>query len=77
MGGWVVPTAYLMGAGWYFAFCIIAGVIFGRWVDTQFGLEPLFTIMGVILGLLLSIIGGIKLLKPFWLKLNNGSLRKE
>tara|TARA_Y100000758_G_C15806441_1_gene332848 strand:- start:122 stop:358 length:237 start_codon:yes stop_codon:yes gene_type:complete len=76
MGGWVVPTAYLMGAGWYFAICVISGIVFGSWLDGQTGLKPMFTIIGVILGLVLSILGGYRLLKPFWLRLNNDSLGK-
>ena len=63
--GWIAPTAYLMGAGWYFATCIIVGVVLGLWLDGLTGLEPLFILLGIVLGLTLAIGGGIRMLLPF------------
>ena len=65
MGSWVAPTAYLLGAGWFFATAIILGVVLGRWADSATGLEPTFTLIGIILGLAVAIAGGIRMLLPF------------
>lgn len=65
MGSWVGPTASLLGAGWFFAACIILGVVLGRWADSATGLEPTFTLVGIFLGLAVAIVGGIRMLLPF------------
>ena len=64
MGRWVGPTASLLGIGWYFATCIVLGVVIGRWVDTRTGLEPTFTLIGILLGLALAFVGGLRMLLP-------------
>lgn len=71
MGGWMVPTASLLGAGWYFAACVILGVVVGRWADTKTGLEPTFTLLGIVLGLAVAIVGGYRMLLPFLRRLGN------
>lgn len=65
VGSWVAPTAYLLGAGWFFAACIILGVVLGRWADAKTGLEPLFTLVGLMLGLVTALVGGYRMLVPF------------
>ena len=65
MGGWAGSTAYLLGIGWFFATAIIAGVLLGRWVDSATGLEPIFTVSGIVLGLAVAMVGGIRMLMQF------------
>ena len=65
MGSWVAPTAYLMGIGWYFATCILLGVLIGRWADQRTGLEPILTLIGISLGLMLALVGGVRMLMTF------------
>ena len=65
MGSWVVPTASLLGAGWYFATCLILGVFFGHWVDEKTGLEPICTLIGIVVGLAVAAVGGYRMLLPF------------
>ena len=72
MGGWMAPTAYLLGAGWYFATCLILGVVIGRWADSKTGLEPTFTLLGIMLGLAVALVGGYRMLSPFLRRLGNG-----
>ena len=72
MGGWVSPALHLSGIGWYFATCIILGVILGRWLDGATGLEPTFTLIGIVLGLALALLGGIRMLIPFMRKYGGG-----
>ena len=72
MGSWVGPTAYLLGAGWFFATAIILGVVFGRWADSAWGPEPTFTLIGMVLGLAVALVGGFRMLLPFLRRFGNG-----
>jgi len=71
VGSWMVPTAYLLGAGWFFATCIILGVVIGQWADSATGLEPTFTLIGILLGLAVAFVGGYRMLLPFIRRLGN------
>jgi len=61
----VVPTAHLLGIGWYFALCLILGIGLGRWADGRTGLDPTFTLIGAGLGLATAMVGGYRMLIPF------------
>lgn len=76
MGSWVAPTAYLLGAGWFFATSIILGILIGRWADSATGLEPIFTLVGIFVGLAVALVGGIRMLMPFIGKLGTGPSEK-
>jgi hypothetical protein len=67
----MAPTAYLLGAGWFFATCLILGVVIGRWADSATGLEPTFTLIGIVLGLAVALVGGYRMLLPFIRRLGN------
>ncbi len=56
------PTARLIGIGWYFAFCIVIGVIGGFLLDEVAGTTPLLTLLGLLLGLLTAFYGGYRML---------------
>ena len=73
MGSWMAPTAYLLGVGWFFATCIILGVVIGLWVDAKTGLEPVFTLVGIFLGLAVALVGGARMLAPFIERLGDGN----
>lgn len=77
MGSWVAPTAYLLGVGWYFATCILLGIVFGHWADSATGLEPTFTLVGMVLGLAVALIGGIRMLMPFMTRMGTGPTEKR
>jgi len=77
LGSWVAPTAYLLGAGWFFATCIILGVVLGRWADSATGLEPVFTLIGIVVGLAVALIGGIRMLMPFMNRFGTGPSEKS
>ncbi len=47
------------------AICVIAGVWVGNWLDGRLGSEPLFLIIGILLGLTVGILVIIRLIKPF------------
>ena len=56
------PTARLIGIGWYFAVCIVAGVIGGALLDGVANTKPLLTLLGLTLGLGLAFYGGYQML---------------
>jgi ACR3 family arsenite efflux pump ArsB len=77
LGGWVGPTAALLGVGWYFATCIILGIVLGRWADSASGLEPTFTLVGIVAGLAVALIGGIRMVMPVMRKMNADPTEKR
>ena len=60
--GRLPPAVRLFGIGWYFAFCIIAGIVGGLLLDRQVEKEPIFTLLGLFLGLVLAFFGGYVML---------------
>jgi F0F1-type ATP synthase assembly protein I len=56
------PTAQLIGIGWYFAVCIVLGVVGGVFLDRALGTAPLFTLLGLGLGLLIAFYGGYRMI---------------
>ena len=55
-------TMRLVGLGWYVALSIVGGVLGGVLVDNWLGTEPIFTLVGLLGGLLLAFFGGYFLL---------------
>jgi len=56
----------LIGIGWYIAACILLGTLGGRWVGQKVGgngSEVIFTILGLILGLILAFVGVYRMVK--------------
>jgi F0F1-type ATP synthase assembly protein I len=51
-----------MGIGWYFALCIALGIGGGVWLDSRLGISPLFTLLGLAVGLLAAFYGGYRML---------------
>ena len=74
MGSWFAPTASLLGIGWFFATCLILGVLLGHWADGKTGWEPILTLTGIFLGLAVAITGGIRMLLPFMRRYGGGDL---
>jgi hypothetical protein len=56
--GRLPPVVRLLGIGWYFAFCIIAGIVGGVLLDRQVEKDHVFTLLGLFLGLVLAFFGG-------------------
>jgi ATP synthase protein I len=69
---WLVPAAWLLGIGWYFAVCVVAGILLGRWLDGQAGTSPLFALIGTFLGLAAALYGGYRMLTERLLKPRGG-----
>ena len=56
------PATRLIGIGWYFAVCIVAGVVGGYLLDQVAGTTPLLTMLGLLLGLAIAFYGGYRML---------------
>ncbi len=52
----------LVGIGWYVAICIGGGAIGGLWLDNKLDLSPLFTLLGLSVGIAVAVIGMYRLL---------------
>ncbi len=57
-------AARLLGLGWYVAACILLGVLGGVWLDGRLGVTPLFTLLGVGLGLITAALGAYRMAAP-------------
>jgi F0F1-type ATP synthase assembly protein I len=54
----------VLEVGWFIGLAILLGILGGLWLDNRLGTRPLFTIVGIILGLVVAIVGAIKLIMP-------------
>jgi len=54
------PAVRLLGIGWYFAICIVGGIVGGLLLDGWLDTKPLFTILGLFLGLAVAFYGGFQ-----------------
>ena len=53
----------LVGIGWYVGICIGFGAVLGVWIDKEFALNPLFTLIGIGLGIIAAIFGMYRMLR--------------
>ena len=56
------PAMRLMGIGWYFALCIVGGIVGGVLLDGWLGTRPLLTLLGLLVGMVAAFGGGYLLL---------------
>jgi F0F1-type ATP synthase assembly protein I len=54
----------LLGVGFFVAISIILGVVGGRWLDGQLNSEPVFLIIGLLLGIVVAFYGVYIMLRP-------------
>ena len=55
----------LTGVGFFVAASIILGVLGGRWLDGKLNSEPLWMIVGLILGIVVAFYGVYTMIRPF------------
>ncbi|HJX69889.1 MAG TPA: AtpZ/AtpI family protein [Dehalococcoidia bacterium] len=55
----------VVGIGWYIAFCLILGTLGGYWLDRHVdNTFPIFTLIGVTLGLVVAMVGLFLMVRP-------------
>ena len=55
----------LTGVGFFVGGSIVLGVVAGRWLDGKLDSEPIWTIVGLILGIVVAFYGIYTMLRPF------------
>lgn len=70
MNKWI-PAFRLIGVGFFIAACITGGILAGWWIG---GKRPVFTIIGLIVGLALAFYGVYKMIQPL---MNNKDNNKK
>ena len=52
----------LVGIGWYVAICIGGGAYGGFWLDSRLDLTPVLTLVGLVVGIALAVVGMYRML---------------
>lgn len=71
------PTARLIGIGWYFATCIVVGVVGGVLLDEVAGTRPLLTLLCLMLGLVVAFYGGYRMLMDALTSQRSSATKKD
>ena len=54
-----------MGVGFYVSATIILGLVGGIWLDNKLDSKPLWTIVGLVLGIVVAFYGVYTMMRPF------------
>jgi F0F1-type ATP synthase assembly protein I len=54
----------VIGVGWFVGVSLLLGVLGGLWLDSRFGTEPLFVMVGLFLGIIVAAYGVYRMLVP-------------
>ena len=54
----------LVGIGWYVGLSIVLGIGGGLWLDNRVGTLPIFTLLGLLLGLVVAFYGMYRMVLP-------------
>lgn len=60
---WVI-AARLLGVGWYVGLCVAGGILGGIWLDNKLGTHVIFTLVGLVFGLVLAVYGTYRMVSP-------------
>ena len=64
MNRWLVALR-LIGIGWYVALSIVLPAVGGLWLDTRLNIRPLFTLVGLGIGIVVAFYGVYRMLRQF------------
>lgn len=56
----------LIGIGWFFVICIVAGFAAGAWMDSLTGRSPLATLLGLFIGIGVGFIGMFRMISSVY-----------
>ena len=62
--GLVVVAMRLLGLGWYVAASLLIFIVGGVWMDDFFGSKPVFTFLGLVIGMVVAFGGFYRMVKP-------------
>ncbi len=63
MSRWVAALR-LTGVGFFVGGSIVGGVLTGRWLDSKMNSEPIWVIVGLILGIVVAFYGVYRMILP-------------
>ncbi len=63
MNRWVAALR-MTGMGFFIGACILLGIIAGIWLDGKLNTEPVFVIIGMVLGIIVAFYGVYQMLLP-------------
>jgi len=58
------PAIKLIGSAFYIGLCIMLGVIGGVWLDKKLETQPIFVLIGLVLGLIMAFWGFYQMVIP-------------
>jgi ATP synthase protein I len=70
------PAIKLIGVGLYIVACIFGGTLGGLWLDRTIHTEPIFLLVGLVLGLVVAFWGVYQMLIPI-IRENSKSNKRE
>ena len=71
------PAIRLIGAAFYIGLCIMLGILGGVWLDNKLSTQPIFVLIGLILGLVLGFWGLYQMVMPLIKENSNQSKKRE
>ena len=63
MNRWIAALR-LTGVGFFIGVCIVSGILAGLWLDTRLGTEPVFILVGLVIGVAVAVYGVYRMLLP-------------
>lgn len=63
MQRWALAGRFI-GIGWYIGITIVGGILLGIWLDKKLGTTLIFTLFGLLLGLVLAGLGTYQMIAP-------------
>jgi len=63
----------MLGIGWHIAFSLILGALGGYWLDKHYDTAPIFTLIGLTLGLAVALGGLYLMIRPLMKEENNNT----
>ena len=63
MSRWIAALR-LTGVGFFIGVCVVSGILAGLWLDTKLGTEPVFILVGLVIGIAVAVYGVYRMLLP-------------